>query len=88
MTAPATNVVRFPTTPADVQALARLHTEEAINMIVFVMKSPGAAHAVRLQAAASILDRGWGKPTQAIAGEDGGALVVKIGRFSDEATAP
>ncbi len=34
------------------------------------MDQPDAPHAARVAAANSLLDRGWGKPTQPIAGDD------------------
>ena len=53
--------VLIPSTVSELQALARSYTVEAFEMIVFIMGSPEANFAVRLQAANSILDRGWGK---------------------------
>lgn len=45
----------------DVQALAREHTAEAINALVAALGNQKE----RVQAAAVLLDRGWGKPLQA-----------------------
>jgi len=36
-----------------------------------------------VSAAIALLDRGWGKPMQAVTGEDGQSLVVHIMRFGD-----
>lgn len=72
----ASNVVRLHTV-RDVRELAREHTVEAVEALAFVMNSPGAAHAVRILAANSILDRGWGKPTQPLTGPGGGPIVVE-----------
>jgi hypothetical protein len=38
------------------------------------MKSKDATHAARVSAATAILDRGWGRPVQALENGDNGAL--------------
>ncbi len=48
--------------------------EKALNVLVGVMGSNNATPAARVAAANAILDRGWGKATQAIESGDGGAL--------------
>jgi hypothetical protein len=48
-----------------VEALARVHTPEAIRALVAALSNPRE----RVQAASVLLDRGWGKPTQRIAGD-------------------
>lgn len=52
--------------PASADALARLHAREAVGAIVEVMRNRDAAPEHRLRAAALLLDRGHGKPTQAV----------------------
>ena len=47
-------------------SLAREHTEQAINTLAEVMVDPFAENRERLTAANSLLDRGHGKPNQAI----------------------
>jgi hypothetical protein len=42
--------------------VARRYTVEAIETILDVMRNPEASDAVRVQAANSMLDRGWGRP--------------------------
>jgi hypothetical protein len=56
--------------PAEIRSLARSHTESALNVLVGVMGQTDAPPAARVAAANSILDRGWGKPVQAITGPD------------------
>lgn len=56
--------------PTQIRSLARSHTESAINVLSGIMNEPDAPHAARVSAATSLLDRGWGKPTQPIAGDD------------------
>lgn len=41
--------------------LARIHTTDAINCLVEVMKNKKAAAIARVSAANALLDRGWGK---------------------------
>jgi hypothetical protein len=65
-------------TPQEIRSLARAHTEKAVNVLVGIMNQTKAPPAARVAAANSILDRGWGKSTQPIAGEDGGNIVVEI----------
>ena len=56
--------------PAQIRSLARAHTERAIQVLQGIMDQTDAPHAARVSAATAILDRGWGKPTQRIAGDD------------------
>jgi hypothetical protein len=53
----------------DIRDLAREHTETAINALVQIAES-GKQESARVAAASALLDRGWGKPTQPIAGDD------------------
>ena len=66
----------------EVQALARVHTESAVKTLAEICKDKKAPPAARVSAASALLDRGFGKPAQAITGEDGGAVKVE---FSDDA---
>jgi hypothetical protein len=56
--------------PTEIKSLARAHTETAIKTLAGIMMQPDAPHAARVSAATALLDRGWGKPTQPIAGDD------------------
>jgi hypothetical protein len=51
---------------SEVIALAREHTELAITTLVDIAKQTKAAPAARVAAVSALLDRGWGKPAQAI----------------------
>jgi len=53
--------------PIDIRSLARTHTEAALRTLAGIMNQPDAPEAARVAAANSLLDRGWGKPTQPIA---------------------
>lgn len=50
--------------------LARDYTEEALNVLVSVMRDEEAPPPARVSAATNIHDRGWGKPTQPVSGDD------------------
>lgn len=66
-----------PKAEARVKELARAHTDAAIETLV---KSLGAeSEGTRVAAAEALLNRGWGKPAQALehTGADGGPLEVK-----------
>lgn len=63
-------------TPTDIRSLARGHTETALRTLAAVMNSEEAPPAARVQAANSLLDRGWGKATQTIAGDSENPLQV------------
>lgn len=73
-----------PKLDARVRELAQAQTENAIATLVSVMENGKAPAAAKVSAATAILDRGWGKPAQLIAGEgeDGAInLVHKIERI-------
>lgn len=61
-----------------VKALARVYTEDALETLAKIMrksKYPG----LQLQAIEQILNRGWGKPANAITGEGGeGAVQIDL----------
>lgn len=57
-------------TPTQIASLARAHTETALNVLAGIMSEPEAPHAARVAAANSLLDRGWGKAAQPIAGDE------------------
>lgn len=62
----------------EIRSLARAHTETALRTLASIMTKEDAPDAARVAAANSLLDRGWGKPTQPIAGDDS-APPVQIG---------
>lgn len=66
-------------TPTLIRSLARSHTETALNVLAGIMNEPEAPHAAKVAAANSLLDRGWGKAAQIIAGdEDEGPVKLEI----------
>jgi hypothetical protein len=65
-------------TPTEIRSLARQHTAKALQVLSGIMNEPDAPAAARVAAANALLDRGWGKPTQPISGDqDGAPLVIR-----------
>jgi hypothetical protein len=67
----------------EVKDLARKYTKEAVLKLAEWMRSDNAKASV--SACSALLDRGYGKPAQAITGEGGGPvkLEINIVRYSD-----
>ena len=61
---------------AQIRALARRHTRAAIKVLAAIMNQSDGPATARVSAAQALLDRGWGKAAQLIAGEEGGAVVL------------
>lgn len=60
---------------ASIRDAAREYTKDALQTLVDVMRDDEAPHAAKVSAANSILDRGYGKPSTVLSGdEDGGAI--------------
>lgn len=64
-------------TLTEIKSLARAHTESAIKVLAGVMNEPSAPHAARVAASNSLLDRGWGKAAQIIAGDEDAPLTIR-----------
>lgn len=62
---------------AEIKSLARKHGKEAIDKLVSLMRS-AENEQVQGNAAKDLLDRGYGKPAQAMAGPDGEGPVKAI----------
>jgi hypothetical protein len=69
-------------TPTEIRSLARSHTEAALNCLVGVMEN-GTSEPAKVAAANALLDRGWGKPTQPISGDEDNpiSLIHRIERI-------
>ena len=65
--------------PAEIGSLAREACPKAINTVRGIMNSPETAPQVKLQAAVILMDRGLGKPQQAVSLEVA-VTVTKIER--------
>lgn len=68
----------------DIRSLARSHTETAINTLAGIMGQTDAPPAARVAAANSLLDRGWGKPVQAITNDEEGPFKLVVEWKSSE----
>jgi hypothetical protein len=67
-----------PTTKAaaQIKALARKHSRAAIKTLAAIMNQADGPATARVSAAQALLDRGWGKAAQPIAGEEDGLPVL------------
>ena len=79
----------MPKANTEIRALARAHTETAIRTLAGIMRQKNAPAAARVAAATSLLDRGWGKPTQPVGGDPDNPLrmvsiIELVGRTADE----
>jgi hypothetical protein len=68
---------KLPKPVDDLQSLARMHTEKALQTICDVMEN-GTSESARVSAAGLILARGWGRAPQAHTGPDGGAVNLTL----------
>jgi hypothetical protein len=63
-------------TKAMIKEMALQHATKAINALVEIVED--GAHSQRVSASIALLDRGLGKPTQEVTGEDGGPVKQAI----------
>jgi len=61
---------------ASIRDAAREYTDEALQALVRVIRDKDAPHAAVTGAANSILDRGFGKPSQTVGGDDDNPIKV------------
>jgi hypothetical protein len=61
---------------AQIRALARRHTQAAIKVLAAIMNQSDGPATARVSAAQALLDRGWGKAAQLIAGEEGSPVII------------
>jgi hypothetical protein len=64
---------------AEMKELAQVHGPEAVALLAKLMKL-GTTEAVQIAAAREILDRGYGKATQPIAGDDDAPPITQVSR--------
>ena len=60
----------------EIKALAKKHSKAAIKVLAAIMNQADGPATARVSAAQALLDRGWGKAAQPVAGEDGGLPVL------------
>jgi hypothetical protein len=61
---------------AGVRALARKHSKAAVKTLAAIMNNEEGPATARVSAAQALLDRGWGKAAQPLAGEEGGLPIL------------
>jgi len=61
---------------AGVRALARRHSKAAVKTLAAIMNNEEGPATARVSAAQALLDRGWGKAAQPLAGEEGGLPIL------------
>ena len=71
--------------PANIRSLCRAYTAEAVRSLAAIMRQADAPPSARIQAIAILLDRGWGKAVQPVAGEDGGDIRIIIRQIAEVA---
>lgn len=63
--------------PTEIRSLARSYTEMAIQQLAGIAQN-GTSESAKVAACEALLNRGWGKPTQPISGdEDAAPLVIQ-----------
>ncbi len=58
-----------------IKLAAQAYTAEALAVLVSIMQDPASGAPARVSAAREILDRGYGKPAQALTDAEGGPLI-------------
>ena len=61
---------------AEIRTLARRHSKAAVKVLAAIMNDEEGPATARVSAAQALLDRGWGKAAQVLAGEEGGLPVL------------
>jgi hypothetical protein len=75
--------------PADIRSLCRAYTEETVRIVAGIVRSESTPPAVRVQGAAMLWDRGWGRAPQSHTGADGeGAIAFTIRHIIEAGPAP
>lgn len=66
--------------PTDIRSLARSHGPLALKTLAAISQR-GKTEAARVAASIALLDRGYGKPTQTIAGDPEGTAIAIVQRI-------
>lgn len=67
----------------ELQDMAKDHAKEALETLRKIMTNDQEPAAARVSAANAILDRGYGKPPQALTGPDGGPMQHEVKTLAD-----
>jgi hypothetical protein len=72
-----------PKNAKEIRALARQHTVQMVEVLSRVALNPKSPPAARVQAASSLIDRGWGRaPSGDLEGAEG--LIIKVVKFNNQ----
>ncbi len=71
----------------EVRAIAQEYTESAVRVLAEIMVSKDAPPAARVSAASALLDRGHGRPSQAIVGANDTPLIPAFTATPDRVAA-
>jgi hypothetical protein len=77
-----------PKTPADIRSLCRAFTKETVQIVAGIARAKKTPPAVRVQAAAMLWERGWGKVPQTIGDADGGGIQVVVRHILEGSSTP
>jgi hypothetical protein len=66
---------------ASLKDLARKYTDDALLTLADIMANDGEPAAARVSAANALLDRGYGKPSQVLTGDDDGGPIKVASRI-------
>lgn len=64
------------TAAGEIKALARRHSNAAVKVLAAIMNNEDGPATARVSAAQALLDRGWGKAAEILAGDEGGPPVL------------
>jgi len=74
----------MPKAPPDLRSLARSHTETAVRVLAGIMREKKSGASARVAASEALLNRGWGKPVQTLAGDEENPLRVTIRKMLND----
>lgn len=61
-----------------IREMCRAASPDMIRVLIEIATDPNCAESTRITAANSLLDRGYGRPAQAVTGEDGGPVHIRV----------
>lgn len=67
----------IPAGPVSAKIIAQEYAPAALDCLATIVKS-GGSESARVSAAVALLDRAYGKPAQAVTGEDGGPIELSV----------
>ena len=74
--------------PANIASLCRAYTEETVRIVAGIVRSETTPPGVRIQGAAYLWERGWGKPAQTHTLDGDASIQVVIRHIVEGRDAP